>query len=117
VDIAGLQDAIRQDQLFASGHAAREALADGINVDAVWASLAQTAIEVIEDYPNEPRGPCCLLLCFVQGRPIHTVISYPSKRYAAQRQVNSLAFMVTIYRPDLRPHEWTPDYRVRLPSP
>ncbi len=115
MDLSGLQDAIRHDNLFVSPHALTEAIADQLAVDDIWASMLASTAEVIEDYPADPRGPSCLLLSFVGGQPVHTVVAFPSKRYAARRKVQAIAFLVTVYRPDRRPHEWDADYRTRLP--
>ena len=117
MDLSGLQDAIRHDNLFVSPHALSEALADQLAIDDVWASILAPTTEVIEDYPADQRGPSCLLLSFVGGQPVHTVVAFPSKRYAARRKVPAIAFLVTVYRPDRRPHEWDADYRTRLPLP
>ena len=59
--------------------------------------------EVIEDYPEDPRGRSCLILA--QGasrRPVHVVCS-PRDEYLV---------VVTAYLPD--PGEWSPDFRRRL---
>lgn len=115
MDLSDLQTAIRQDNLFVSPHALSEAIADQLSIDDIWASILEATVAVIEDYPSDPRGPSCLILSFIAGHPVHTVIAFPSKRYAARRQVSVIAFLVTVYRPDLRSHEWDSDYRTRLP--
>ena len=59
--------------------------------------------ELIEDYPEDARGPSCLLLGQGTGdRPIHVVCS-PKESYLA---------IVTAYLPD--PGLWSPDFRRRL---
>lgn len=117
MDLLGLQAAIQRDDTFVSPHALSEALADGLSIDEIWSSIQEPTAEVVEDYPTDPHGPSCLVLSFVQGRPVHTCIAYPAKRYAARRRVQSVAFMITVYRPDLRPSEWSADFRIRLPHP
>jgi len=58
--------------------------------------------EVIEDYPEDPRGHSCLLLgCGDEGRAIHVVCS-PKDDFLA---------IDTAYLPD--PDEWSNDFRVR----
>ncbi len=58
--------------------------------------------EVIEDYPDDPRGHSCLLLGYGQAnRPIHLVCS-PKDDYLA---------IITTYVPDK--NEWSPDFRTR----
>jgi len=117
MDLQALQDAVRRDELFASAHALSEALAEGLSMDDVWNSLLAPGAEIIEDYATDPRGPSCLMLSEVGGHPVHSVVAFPSKRYAAQRQVPAIAFLVTVYRPDSRSHEWASDYRTRMAPP
>ena len=59
--------------------------------------------EVIEDYPNDPRGHSCLMLGFGEaGRPVHVVCS-PKDEYLA---------IITAYLPD--PAQWSEDFKRRL---
>ena len=59
--------------------------------------------EVIEDYPDDPRGRSCLLLGHGEGgRPIHLVCS-PKDDFLA---------IITAYLPD--EGEWKADWRTRL---
>ena len=60
--------------------------------------------ELIEDYPDDPRGHSCLLLGYVEDRPVHVVCS-PKDDFLA---------IITAYVPD--PDQWTRDYRKRRPS-
>lgn len=58
--------------------------------------------EVIEDYPDDPRGHSCLILGRGDaGRPIHVVCS-PKMGYLA---------IITAYLPD--PASWSPDFKKR----
>ncbi|MDY6830612.1 MAG: DUF4258 domain-containing protein [Thermodesulfobacteriota bacterium] len=59
--------------------------------------------EVIEDYPQDPRGHSCLL-CYSGDRPIHVVCS-PKEDYLA---------VITAYIP--RDSEWKNNYKVRKKS-
>lgn len=59
--------------------------------------------DVIEDYPNDPRGHSCLMLGSGDGgRAIH-VCCAPKEDYLA---------VITAYLPD--EHEWSEDFRVRV---
>ncbi|MBL6996392.1 DUF4258 domain-containing protein [Desulfobacula sp.] len=58
--------------------------------------------EIIEAYPNDPRGNSYLLLGFgSEGRPVHVVCA-PKKEYLA---------IITAYLPDAR--EWSDGFRRR----
>lgn len=58
--------------------------------------------EVIENYPEDPRGHSCLLLGYGElGRPIHVVCA-PKEDYLA---------IITAYLPD--DELWEEDYRTR----
>lgn len=57
--------------------------------------------EMIENYPDDVRGHSCLILGFVNERPLHVVCS-PKEDYLA---------IVTAYVP--RDNEWKNGYRKR----
>ena len=62
-----------------------------------------TTGEVIEDYPNDPRGHSCLMLGRGDiNRALHVVCS-PKDEYLA---------IITAYLPD--PGQWSPDFKRRL---
>jgi len=59
--------------------------------------------EIIEDYPDDPRGHSCLLFGVGKGeRPIHIVCS-PKSDYLA---------IITAYLPD--PKQWDKKFKVRI---
>ena len=58
--------------------------------------------EVIEDYPDDPRGHSCLMLGFGEDdRPVHVVCA-PKTDYLA---------IITAYLPD--PAEWNSEFKTR----
>lgn len=58
---------------------------------------------IIEPYPNDPRGPSCLILGFTsQDRPLHVVCG---------RIEDDEILIITAYQPD--PKEWEADWRTR----
>ncbi len=81
-------------------HAVREAAADQLLIGDIWNSILGATAEIIEDYPNDPRGPSCLVYCEVAGVPQHVVVAYPSAPSAQQMGIPVLAFMLTCYRPE-----------------
>ena len=58
--------------------------------------------DLIEDYPEDPRGHSCLLLGAPTGRPVH-VVCPPRTEYLA---------IITAYVPE--PRQWSPDFRRRI---
>jgi len=81
-------------------HGLKEATADDVSVGEVLQALLNEAAELIEDYPEHGRGPCCLVLGWTQaGRPLHLVVTHPPN-----------VAVITVYVPDQV--KWI-DYRVR----
>ncbi len=81
-----LRQMLRPDRMISTGEV-RHVIAQG---------------EVIEDYPEDPRGHSCLLLGFGDGgRALH-VCCAPRDEYLA---------IITAYVPE--ENEWSDDFRVR----
>ena len=95
-----IRQTVRQGSCRFTLHGLREATADDLAVDAVWDAIISAEAEIIEDYPDNPRGPSCLILSWTPDRrPVHAVVSYPP-----------VVAVITVYVPD--PDEWL-DYRFR----
>ncbi len=61
--------------------------------------------EIVEDYPDDPRGPSVLTLSYDgAGLPIHVL-------WGIAKNNTSVANLVTLYRPDLL--EWFDDWKIR----
>ncbi|MCJ7435101.1 MAG: DUF4258 domain-containing protein [Anaerolineales bacterium] len=54
-----------------SMHADDERLADGLTIAEL--EMALLDYEIIESYPEDPRGESCLILGFVDEKPVHVV--------------------------------------------
>lgn len=88
-----------------SEHGYDELAADGLTARQVVAGIAEA--ELIEDYPNFPKGPSVLVIqSDAAGKIIHVVWGIP-------RRYTSPAVLVTAYRPD--PGKWDATFRQRRP--
>ena len=76
------------------------------NIAGAEAQEAIASAQLIEDYPEAPYGPCCLIFGkTAQSRPLHLVVTYPYR---------ALLRIITIYEPD--PAVWA-DFTTRIPKP
>jgi hypothetical protein len=76
----------------------------GLKTEDLEEAICRDEPEVIEDYPDDPRGPACLVLGMADlARPLHVVVGYgPTTDIAIE--------VVTVYEPD--PTRWY-DHRRR----
>ena len=100
-DLDAIRHALAGGKVVFGPHARREMAGENPTLLPAEIEEAVAGGEIIEDYPDDPRGPCCLILGFSgPGRPVHTVVT------AARPEV----FVITAYVPD--PRRWE-DYRRR----
>lgn len=72
-----------------------------ISIETIEAAICHG--EIIEDYPNDPRGPSCLIYGTTRaGRPIHVV--------CGTIQLDHIV-IITAYEPN--PEEWVHNWRTR----
>ena len=91
--------AVRTGTYRLTEHAELEREADTILMNELEEAFGSEIVELVEDYPDDPRGPSALFLGFTdQDRPLHVVLS----------MANSVTVVfVTLYRPDPALwHEW-----------
>jgi hypothetical protein len=103
--ILEIQQKVRAKSYRLTSHAEREREADQITVREIEEALLSERCEVIENYPDDPRGASCLVLGFTEERlPLHLVcgVSLPD-----------VMVIITVYRP--HPDKWF-DWRIRKGS-
>ena len=94
-----MRDLISRGEIRISDHGYDELVADSISVREVIEGVWEA--QVIEEYPDYPKGPCVLLLQRDRwGKAIHVVWGIPLGS-------ESPAVLVTAYRPD--PSRWIDD--------
>lgn len=101
VNINLIREAVAANRYEVSQHAERERRNDGLSFSDIEHTI-QTG-EVIEDYPDDPRGASCLVFGRAQdGRPVHLVIGFLPREWVR---------VITVYVPD--PVKWEADWRTR----
>ena len=71
MDIGEIQLRIQQGKYEISFHAEKERYAEEISIPDIISAI--TSEEILEDYPDDPRGPSCLIMGHSEGKPIHIV--------------------------------------------
>jgi Domain of unknown function (DUF4258) len=94
--VANIRRLARQGKYTFSIHAERERQADQLSTDELEKALG--SCELVEDYPDDPRGASCLVVGFAAGRPVHAV--------CALKQFPEEVFLITVYDPSRRPETW-----------
>lgn len=81
----------KQEKYRLTMHAEHEREQDSLSLKEVEECFFNDTIELIEDYPEDPRGHSFLLLGFTQeGEPVHFVCGIHEEELV----------MITLYRPD-----------------
>ena len=89
MDIEEIKRKVRSDIFILSTHADQEAADEAIDIAEVRSALLNG--ELLESYPDTGRGESCLVLGFVDRRPIHVVCGW--RREAV--------LIITVYIPRL----------------
>lgn len=102
MDISQVKKLIAKRKYRITGHAEVERDAETITLGEIEEAILSEDADIIEDYPNDPRGPSCLVVGFTKrGLPIHIVCGIGSLE---------LLVIIAVYRPDVE--EWI-DWRFR----
>jgi hypothetical protein len=108
MNIEEIRQLIRTGRYDVSLHAQQERLEDDLDLNEIEAALLQG--DLIEEYPNDPRGPSCLVGGLAGGKPIHVVLGWATRKQEAERTLR----VITVYIP--RPPKWK-DVRTRGAKP
>jgi hypothetical protein len=93
---------IRREDWELTLHAQRQSQTRKISQAEIKSAIL--AGQVIEDYPDDPRGPSCLILGYTrQRRPLHIVLAYPVKGQRLK--------VITVYEPSA--DQWQVGWRKR----
>lgn len=88
MNIKEIKGKIKFGEYEISYHAEKERYAEDITIPDIEAVILNG--ELLEDYPEDPRGPSCLILGYSQDRPIHIVCGYTSLKWIR---------IITVYLP------------------
>lgn len=103
MDIGRIRRLVTEGRYGYSKHAERERELDMIYTWELEEALRNG--EIIENYPDDPRGVSCLVLGFCGSKPIHAVCTIKTEPEEL--------FLITVYDPSRRPDKWTENYRKR----
>lgn len=93
MEIAKVQNKIRKEEYEISVHAEKERYAEDITLNDIETAVCNG--EILEDYPDDPRGSSCLILGYSENRPIHIVCGYTPMEWIR---------IITVYLP--KPPKW-----------
>lgn len=88
MDLKEIVEKIKRNEYEISYHAEKERYAEEITLADIENVIANG--EIIEDYPEDPRGPSCLILGYSRKKPIHIVCGYTTQKWIR---------IITVYLP------------------
>lgn len=94
MDLQQIRRLLRDGRYEVSFHAQQERLDEDLDLAQIETAIIEHG-ELLEDYPDDPRGESCLVLGFVGGRPVHAVLGWATMRLASERMLR----IITIYTP------------------
>ncbi len=101
IDINSIQAKVRNGRYIVSFTHTEKVRLRKIEAKEIEEAIFEGAI--IEPYPDDPRGPSCLILGFTShGRPLHVVCGKIEEEEI---------LIITAYEPDSK--EWEADWRTR----
>ena len=105
MDLKEIQRLIRGGKYEFSFHAQQERLEENLDIQEIEEAVVSQG-EILEEYPDDPRGESCLVLGFARAHPIHVVLGWTARKRNDQKVLR----VITVYSPTLP--KWT-DPRTR----
>jgi hypothetical protein len=96
MDLNEIRRLLRDDRYEFSYHAQQERLEENLDVAEIEETIIERS-EILEEYPDDPRGESCLLLGFVGIQPIHIVVGWARITREGQKTLR----VITVYKPAL----------------
>jgi hypothetical protein len=93
ISVAWIRERANKNEFQLTGHAHKERQEEVIKTKEIREVLMKC--EILENYPDDPRGPSCLVLGYSGGRAIHVVCG---------RTKGDWLLVITVYIP--RPRKW-----------
>ena len=102
--VADIRSLVAAGRYEVSLHAQQERLDDDLDVAEIEQALLTG--EILEEYPDDPRGESCLMLGFANARPVHVVLGWARRQASRRRTLR----VITVYVPQ-RPKWFDPRTR------
>lgn len=96
MDLQEIQQHVCNGNYEFSLHAQQERLEENLDITEIEAAVVGSA-EVLEEYPDDPRGESCLVLGFAGSRPMHIVLGWAKRK----RDRSRILRVITVYIPSL----------------
>ena len=84
MDLKEIRRLIREGKYEFSFHAQQERLEENLDIQEIEEAVVSQG-EVLEEYPDDPRGESCLVLGFARAHPIHVVLGWTARKRNDQK--------------------------------
>lgn len=99
MDLYEIKRLIREGRYEFSFHAQQERLEENLDITEIEEAILHQG-EILEEYPDDPRGESCLILGFAGTKPIHVVLGWAQK----SGEKAKVPRVITVYVP--QPPKW-----------
>jgi hypothetical protein len=96
MELQEIQLLITQQHYEVSFHAQQERLEENLDIEQIEEAVVHSG-EILEQYPDDPRGESCLVLGFSGDVAIHVVVGWATRKRDDERVLR----LITVYKPTL----------------